>query len=289
MTSLAVGEKPETQTESEASNLESSEGQQATATQGNEVQPNSESSSQEGERETTPPDPREQRLTALKEAEREEARLAGREETLTELQQSQLNQQRQQLKQKARNTYITEMQALDNLYLKQGVTAGELVQAGKNALNNLNKVNAEIAEETVAEQVRDIAFGILPKAAQETLNSLVNTGEDVDLPTYLNHWVETAALHTKAVKSMSLEDAAKASPKLKRELEKAKLEAYDEGKEWGLTAPAGTSPDKGRSSQRSAPGMKTYIQLEEGYNDGSNSKAEDQEYLKLRAQKSKAR
>lgn len=280
MTSQALEEKPAAQTISEGESQQASEeANRLTAPAQGEQQQQSDPQGNEEENQA-PPDPRQQRVQALTDAEREEAEQRGEERALARLQNNSSEQQREQQKQRVRSTYITEMQSLDNLLQQGDLSASEYVNRAKNALNNLNKVSLEVAVDTVADDIRNIAYGLLPKAAQDTFTQL--TSEENDLPTYLNHWVETAALHTKAVKSMSLEDAVKASPKLKREVEAAKLASYDEGREQGRLDPPGTSPDGGRSSQRSAPGSKSYADLESGYAAGTNSKAEDAEYLKMR-------
>lgn len=282
MTNAAVQEKPDTQTTSEADTTQVSEEQSQLPE--NSVQQNSdqEQTSTEAE-ETTTPDPRQTRLQALADAEREEARETGRAEALAELQNNQQAQQREQQRQKVRGSFTTELQTLDNLAVEavnNGLTLSQVIEKAKNSLNNYHKVASDVAEDNVATQVQEVAYNILPKEAQEAFSKL--TADQTDLPTYLNHWVETAALHTKAVKSLSLEDAIKHSSKIKREVEAAKLQSYDEGREQGRIDPPGTSPDGGRTMTRSAPGTKSYIQLEEAYGNGTATKAEVAEYEKLR-------
>lgn len=286
MTNAAVEERPTTQASSEAANVQASEDQQVTA-QDDAVQQETEGQTEQQQTQTT--QTREQRVAALAEAERAEAIEEGRTQALSELKGNEQALQREQQRQKLRNTYVTEMQGLDSLLSpvsdgmgnERQLSVQEVVTRAKNALNNLNKS----AVDSVAEQVKDVAYAILPEDAKESFTKLTE-GRDVGLDEYLNIWAETAATHTKAfkdsVKSMSLEDAAKASSKIKRELEQAKLESFDEGREQGRLDPAGTSPDGGRAGQRTAPGTKSYIELEDAYGRGELTKAEETQYLQMR-------
>jgi hypothetical protein len=295
MTNAAVQEKPETQTTSEAEQDVASEDREVTAN-APEVQPNSEQESTDtGAEETSRPDPRESRLQALADAEREEAEQRGEERALARLQGNTAEQQREAERQKVRQSHVNTLAKIDQIVAAavddygapRALTQYEAGQV-KAAQNEYHKVALDAGLELAADTVRETAYGMLPtKEAQAQFTEL--TKGEVDLPTYLNHWAETAALHTKAVKSMGLEDAVKASTKIKREVEKAKLESYDEGREQGRLDPAGTSPDGGRTGQRSAPGMKTFVELETKYGDGTASKAEVAEYERLRDQRAKTR
>ena len=290
-----VDERQEVQTTSEAEPTQASEERELTAPDNEPVQPNSDSEREEQQGESTaPPVTRDQRLQALADAEREEAEQRGREAALRELQGNTQAQQKEAQKQRLRNSHTNTLALIDSVQAKavdeygspRPLTAAEYGQI-KAAQNEYHKVAFEVAEDTVADTVRDTAYAILPKAGQEQLTELTKT--ETDLPTYLNHWAEVAALHTKAVKSMGLEDAIKASPKVKREVEQAKLVSYDEGREQGRLDPPGTSPDGGRTTQRSAPGAKNFIELETKYADGTATKAETAEYLRLRDQRAKSR
>lgn len=292
MTNLAVEEKPATQTTSEAESTPVSEDREVTAGS-EEVQQNSDPADNQRDGESLP-DPREARLQALAQAEREEAIEEGRTKALQELQGNTQAQQREQERLKVRNTFTTEIGKVDQVFARAVDNYGQprpLNLAEQNAVkasfNELNKAAIGAAEESIADQVREVAYNILPKAAQETLTSL--TQGEVDLPTYLNHWAETAALHTKAVKAMDLDAAIKASSKVKREVEAAKLASYDDGREQGRLDPPGTSPDGGRKTVRSAPGMPTWEQLQDKYGDGTATKAEVAEYERLRDQRAKSR
>lgn len=294
MTTPAVQERPATTRDtSEAESVVASEDREVTA-DNEEVQPNSEQETTEqvGE-ETTPPDPRTSRVRALADAEREEAEQRGRESALAELTGNSQAQQRETQKQKVRNTFTTELGNIDTVFSRAVDEYGSPrpltpVEAGqvKAAFNNYHKVALEVAEDSVADMVRDTAYGLLP--TQDTKDALTAlTKDQTDLPTYLNHWAETAALHTKAVKAMDLDAAVKASPKIKREVEQAKLASYDDGREQGRLDPPGTSPDGGRTGQRTPPASKSYIELETKYGNGTATKAEVIEYERQRDSRKK--
>lgn len=292
MTTPAVQERPATQTTSEAEPTNASEGnlptQESTAVS-EPVQPNSEQETTEQSSEVVaPPDPRQARVQALADAERDEIRQQTRDEVVAELTGTSSVQQKEAQKQKVRSTFTTELSNIDTVFNRavdeygspRALTPAEAGQV-KAAFNNYHKVAQEVAEDSVADTVREVAYGMLPtQTAKDTFTGL--TSGDVDLPTYLNNWAETAALHTKAVKSMDLEAAVKASPKIKREVEAANLASYDEGRDQGRLDPAGTSPDAGRGGQRSTPGTKSFIQLEEGYGKGELTKAEEAQYIQMR-------
>lgn len=249
--------------------------------------------STEGDAPLPVPDARAQRVEALAEAEREEIRQQTREQVTAELQGRTPEQLKDATKQRLRQVFPQTIQAVDTVInaavdeygQPRPLTPAESKRI-KDAFENYNRTAAEAAEDTVATTVQQVAYNILPKAAQETLTKL--TAEETDLPNYLNHWVETAALYTKAVKGMSLEDAVKHSPKLKREIEALKLEHFDEGRNQGRSDPAGTSPDAGKEG-RSAPANKTFIELEDKYGRGETTEAETREYERLRDARAKSR
>jgi len=240
-----------------------------------------------------PPDPREQRLTALAEAEREEAERRGEERALSRIEQGQTQQQRDAARQKLRQAFPTAQQKIDQVFSRavdeygnqRPLTPAEQTEV-KNALAGYNLVAGQVATDEVADIVKEVAYGLLSKDGQTAFSQA--TAQDTPLPEYLTAWVEHAALNTKAVKSMTLDEAVKASSKVKRELAAAKLEEYDRGRDDGRNDPPGTSPDRGRAAERTPPGTKSYADLEIGYGDGSNTKAEDAEYIKLRDARKKS-
>lgn len=285
-----VAEREATQTETEATTeVETEESSNRGLTdnqQSSQTETGTERTTTEGTA-TTPTDTRQARVTALAQAEREEAVREGREAAIAEFQGTTTEQQRAAAKQKLKSAFPTAQSKIDEVFRKAVYEDGspralnvDEQTAVKNALAGYNLVADTAVREDVATEVAQIAFSILPRAAQEELNKL--TTEDMALPEYLNAWVETAALHTKAVKNLTLEDATKASPKIKRELAARDLEQFDLGREQGRIDPPGTSPDRGRAGERSAPGTKSYIDLEDGYGKGELNKAEEAEYIKLR-------
>lgn len=285
MTNLAVEERPATQTTSEANEVRSSEGLEPTAPNP-EVQQTSEPTS-DPEESTDQPDPREQRVQALSDAERLEAEEAGRTKALNELQGNQQAIQREQTRQQLRNTFTSEIQKIDNVFGNARDEYGSprpLTVTEQNAVKaSFNELNKK-ATDAVAEQVKDVAYSILPAEAADAFTKL--TDGEVDLATYLNHWVEVAAPFTKAgkdsIKSLDLDAVMKANTKIKREVEALKLAEYDAGREQGRKDPEGTSPDGGRTTTRSAPGQKSFIELEEGYGSGTLTKAEEKLYKDMR-------
>ena len=292
-----VAERQETQTTSEAELANASEGNGVTPEStavGEEVQQNSDSESMQQQENTAPPDPREARLQALADAEREEAEQSGYQRAVAELTNQTPEKQRELQRQKTRQAHTNTLATIDRVYeaakdeygTPRALTPAELGQI-KAAQNEYHKVALEAAEDSIADTVRDTAYAILPKPAQEAFTQL--TSGEVDLPTYLNHWAETAALHTKAVKAMDLEAAVKASPKVKREVEAAKLKSFDEGREQGRLDPPGTSPNGGRNNGGTPPAAKSFIELEEKYGRGETNAAETAEYHRLKAQRSKSR
>lgn len=292
MTTPAVEERPTTQADPKAPLTE--EPKAPSTDPGEAVQTPSipDTASTEGDTPTSPPDARAQRVEALAEAEREEIRQQTREQVTAELQGRTPEQLKDATKQRLRQVFPQTIQAVDTVinaaideYGQPRPLTPVEAKRIKDAFENYNRTAAEAAEDTVATTVQQVAYNILPKAAQETLTKL--TADETALPNYLNHWVETAALYTKAVKGMSLEEAVKHSPKLKREIEALKLEHFDEGRNQGRSDPAGTSPDAGRDG-RAAPANKTFIELEEKYGRGETTKAEDAEYNKLKAARAKA-
>lgn len=293
MTTPAVEERPAVQTEPETPNLAETEAPRGTdgENEGEQTAPGPESESPEGSPRV--PDARAQRLTALAEAERKEIREQTRAETVAELTGSTPEAQRDLAKRKLQQAFPLAQQKLDDIYANakdeygqpRALTAAEQT-AAKNALAAYNLVAATAAEDQVATTVTQVAYSILPKTAQEALDKA--TVADMPLPDYLNAWVEVAALHTKAVKAMTLEEAAKHSTKLKRELAARDIEQFDAGREQGRTDPAGTNPDGGRERGRSAPSPSSFTELEDKYGRGETTPAETAEYHKLKAAKSKA-
>lgn len=285
MTNAPVEDRPVAQADTEEpANLALTEAQQGT--EGEEqaqTGPETEQESTEAR-----PDARTSRIEALAEAEREAAREEGRQAERDAQQQGQTQQQRDAAKQRLRQAFPQAQQKLDQIFARavdeygqpRALTSAEQTEA-KNALAAYNLVAGQVAEETVADYVREIAYGKLPnKDVQDAFTKA--TDGDTDLATYLDQWVEHAALGTKAVKAMDLESAMKASAKLKKEVLARDVGQFDAGREQGRLDPPGTSPDGGRSGQRAAPGNKTYIQLEEGYGRGELTKAEEAQYIQLR-------
>lgn len=295
MTTPAVEERPATQVEPKAPLTEEPKAPSTDPGEAVQTTPNPDPASTEGDPAApSTPDARAQRVEALSAAEREELTQQVREQVTAEFQGRTPEQLKDATKQRLRQVFPQTIQAVDTVInaavdeygQPRPLTPAETKRI-KDAFENYNRTAAEAAEDTVATTVQQVAYSILPKAAQETMDSL--TQADMPLPEYLNAWAETAALHTKAIKSLTLEEAIKHSPKIKRELEAERLKEFDAGREQGRLDPPGTSPDGGRSSgTRQAPGTKSYAELEIGYGDGTNTKAEDAEYTRQRDAKSKA-
>ena len=258
------------------------ERQTDTSTEGNEAT------------EGSAPDPRAARVSALADAERQEAIEEGKRLALEEVQGTSTQQQRAAARNKLKSAFPQAQAKIDSIFNaakdeygdSRPLTAFEATEV-KNALAGYNLTAWDAASEDVADVVREIAYGKLPtKEAQAAFTAA--TADDTSLPQYLDAWAEHAALHTKAVKGMDLAAAMKASNKVKREVEAAKLAAYDEGRDQGRLDPAGTSPDGGRTTQRQAPGSKSYNQLEEGYGSGSLTRAEEAQYIQMRDARKKS-
>ncbi len=247
--------------------------------------------------EAAAPDGRAARLSALAEAEREEERQRGRDEALAELQQGSTKQQREQNRQRLKQSFPQAQAAIDRVVANavdewgnpRALTQAEHT-AVKNALAGHNLVAWESAEAEISDIVRDAVYAKLDKDGQETLHKLADGDEKMPLPQYLDHYAELAALHTKAVKSLDLESALKVSTKLKKDIAARDVLQFDEGFNAGLNAPTGTSPrDGGATTSRSAPGLKTFEQLQASYGDpqkfGKLTPAEEKRYLQLEAEK----
>jgi hypothetical protein len=244
----------------------------------------------------TPPDGRAARLSALADAEREEERQRGRDEALAELQQGSTKQQREQNRLRLKQSFPQAQAAIDRVVANavdewgnpRALTQAEHT-AVKNALAGHNLVAWESAEAEISDIVRDAVYAKLDKDGQEALHKLADGDEKMPLPQYLDHYAELAALHTKAVKALDLESALKVSTKIKRDIAQRDVEQYDKGFADGLVAPPGTSPDGGRAGSRSAPGLKQFAELQQGYADGTNTKEQDAEYRRQLAARAKAR
>lgn len=287
-----VAERTETQTDTQA--------QQAVETQAREGTDNTqavqtETGSEQESTERSTPSRREQRLQALADAEREEARETGRSEALEEIQRNQTKANRDSQKTRFKESYPTTVRTMRGI-LNRSIDEGrplstEEAQQVLNAFDGHNLVAWEANAEEASDLIRDGILGLLPKGEHEEFGKrTVNPdGSGVDLATYFTTAVEMAAPHSKWAKGLDLESAGKASAKLRKELEAAKLEAHDEGFEEGLNAPPGTSPDGGKSAQRSAPGNKTYVQLEEGYGNGTLTAEEEKLYKQMRADRASRR
>lgn len=235
--------------------------------------------------------PRERRLQALADAEREEIRQQARQDALDEIRQTGTKQQQEQARQRLKALYPQTIQSVEstlNRLVNEGraPTTDEVKQV-KDYFNTYNLSAWDGAAQEASDLIRDTIYGMLPKDAQEEMTA--KTAQDTSLPNYFTVAVELAAPHSKWAKSLDLESASKASAKLRKEIEAAKLEAHDEGYDEGLSAPPGTSPDGGRGAGRTAPGNKTYQQLEDGYGNGTNSPAEDKLYLQMKADKARSR
>jgi hypothetical protein len=240
------------------------------------------------------PDGRAARLSALADAEREEARQSGREEALQEIQKGTSQTQREQNRQRLKQSFPTAQAAIDRVFAgakddygaPRALTEAEQT-AVKNALAGHNLVAWESASAEVSDIVRDAVYAKIHKDDHEAFGKL--TAGDTELPAYLDAYAEVAALRTKAVKALDLESAIKASPSIKKAIAARDVEQYDEGFAAGLVAPAGTSPDGGRATGRTAPGMKSFAELEKGYGDGTNTKEQDAEYVRQRDARAKSR
>ncbi len=290
-----VAERTEVKTETEESQAVETEEKatgRLTDNQQQETQTDTGTERETTEGQVAPTDTRQTRITALADAERAEAEERGRSSVLSELEQGQTQQQREATKQRLRQAFPVAQQKIDQVFAKakdeygspRPLTDYEQTEV-KNALAGYNLVADQVIRGDVASEVAETAYSILPKAAQETLDKL--TTQDMPLPDYLNAWVETAALHTKAVKSMGVEEAMKVSAKFKREILARDVEQFDAGREQGRSDPAGTSPP-GMSNGRTAPGSMSFVQLEEKYGRGETTAAETAEYNRLKAEKSKS-
>ncbi len=243
-----------------------------------------------------PPDGRAARLSALADAEREEERQRGRDDALAELQQGSTKQQREQNRLRLKQSFPQAQAAIDRVVANavdewgnpRALTQAEHT-AVKNALAGHNLVAWESAEAEISDIVRDAVYAKLDPGGQETLRKLADGDEKMPLPQYLDHYAELAALHTKAVRALDLESALKVSTKLKRDIAQRDVEQYDKGFADGLVAPPGTSPDGGRAGSRSAPGVKQFAELQQGYADGTNTKEQDAEYRRQLAARAKSR
>ena len=294
MTQAAVEERPAIQPDTEVPAAVETEALRGTDDEDSGAQTGDEARSTGGD--TPAPDGRAARLTALKEAEREEERQRGREEALQEIQQGSTKTQREQNRARLKQSFPSAQAAIDRIVAAAKDDYGnpraltEAEHTGiKNALAGHNLVAWESAEAEISDIVRDAVYAKLDKAGQETLSKLADGADKMPLPQYLEHYAELAALHTKAIKNLDLDAAIAASPKIKKQLAARDVEQYDAGYEAGLTAPPGTSPDGGRAGQRSAPGRMSFIELEKGYGDGTNTKEQDAEYRKQLAARAKAR
>ena len=288
-----VAERTETQAATEALQTGDTEALQSTdTTQEVQTEAGSEQTNTEG---SSPPSGREQRLSALADAEREELLQQGREAALEELRQTGTKQQREAARQKLRAAFPTTIKSVEDLLngaINEGrsLTTNEVAEV-KRHFNNYNMVAETAAAESLADDIRDQIYSMLPRAAQEDFTKATVGTDDkpVDLATYFAAAVEHAAPHSKYMKSLDLDDVEKLSPKLKKQLAERDLRNHDEGYNEGLTAPPGTSPDGGRGAGRTAPGNKTYQQLEEAYGAGTSTKEEEKLYLKMRADRTRSR
>jgi hypothetical protein len=244
-----------------------------------------------------PPDGRASRLSALSQAEIEEAEQRGEENALKKLQQGTTKQQQEQNRKRLKDNYPVAQAAFDRIFAgakdewgnPRPLTEAEQTQA-KNVFSGHNLLAWDSAEAQISDIVRDAVYAKLDKDGQETLHKLADGDEKMPLPQYLDHYAELAALHTKAVKSLDLESALKVSTKLKKDIAARDVLQYDEGFNAGLNAPTGTSPrDGGATTSRSAPGLKTFEQLQASYGDpqkfGKLTPAEEKRYLQLDAEK----
>lgn len=291
MTNAAVGERPAVQVESKPEPVEESKAP-STALDGEE-QTTQEQAQTEAQAKPAVPEARTQRVSALADAEREEIRQQAREEALAEAQGRTPEQIKEATKARLRQLFPQTIQtvdqvvsaAVDELGQPRALTPAEAKRI-KDAFESYNRSAAETAEDAVATTVQQVAYGLLDKEGQEILTKL--TTEDSSLPNYLNAWVETAALRTKAVKSLSLEDAMKVSTKLKKEIAARDVEQFDAGYEEGLNAPAGSSP-RSRNNERTPPGQLSYEELEDKYARGETTAAETREYERLRDERRRSR
>lgn len=282
-----VAERTESQTETTAQlttdtkDLRVTDGSEAVQT---------DTGSEQTATETPAPSRREQRLQALADAEREEERQRGRDEAFAELNDRQSKSQQDAQRERYKQSFPATMRRISGV-LDTAINEGRLTTEEKKAITDAveghNLIGWEANAQTLADSIRDQVYAMLPRDAQEEMTK--RTAQDTSLPNYFTAAVEVAAPHSKWAKSLDLETAQKASAKLRKELAEHDVTVHDEGYEEGLNAPAGTSPDGGRSAQRSAPGMKTFAQLEAGYGDGTNTAEEDRDYVKQRAERARRR
>jgi hypothetical protein len=284
-----VAERSETQTATETVETGTTEARQGTDA-GLEAQTGtgSEQTTTEG---SQSPTGRERRIAALEEAEREEIRQSARQETLDEIRQTGTKQQQEQAKARLKELYpatIREVEAIHNRAIDEGrpLTTEEAARV-KNVFNSYNLTAWEGAASEASDLIRDTIYGMLPKDAQAEMTS--RTTADTSLPNYFTAALELAAPHSKWAKGLDLEVAEKASPKLRKQLAERDLRNHDEGYDEGLTAPPGTSPDGGRGAGRTAPGNKTYVQLEDAYGKGELGAEETKLYLKMRSERATRR
>lgn len=288
-----VAERTEIQTDTQAQPASDTQALQGTDTE-QAVQTET-GSEQESTQESRTPPARERRLQALADAEREEERERGRQEALEEVQRNQAKSTRESQKSRFKESFPRAMQTsralLDRLIDEGRAPTTEERNLILNQWEGHNLVAWEANAEEASDLIRDGILSLLPKSEHEEFGKkTVNPdGSGVDLATYFTTAVEMTAPHSKWAKSLDLESARKASPKLRKEVEAAELAAHDEGYEEGLNAPPGTSPDGGKSASRSAPGNKTYQQLEEGYGRGELSREEEALYKKMRAERRNSR
>lgn len=131
---------------------------------------------------------------------------------------------------------------------------------------------------SIMEDIRDAAVTALPDdASRKQFTEVVAELAKKGTPNFVE-WLkghnEAAAAGTSYVKKLLVAHEAD------------KVAEYGKGWDEGQAAPLGTGPSQSNSTVSSR--RKTFEQLEAGYGDGSNTKAQDDDYLRLKDERQKA-
>lgn len=293
MTQAAVEERPATSPETETSPAIETEGRSTSPS--TDEREEAQTGTGANSTDDPAPDGATVRRTALAEAERQEAEEKGYEKAHKELQETNTLTQRQVNRNRLKQSFPQAQAKIDSIIADAKDAYGNPrpltdveTKAVKDALAGHNLVAFDAATAEVGDIVKDAVYAQLQKAGKTAVEGFTAaTNADTELPEYLTYYAEHAALSTKAVKGMSLEDALKVSPKLRKEIEALKLSEFEAGRDEGR--PTGTSPDRGRGAQRTAPGSMTWADLEDGYGKGTLNKEQTAEYRRLRTERAKSR
>ncbi len=134
-------------------------------------------------------------------------------------------------------------------------------QAQQRVLRHLDAYNLkalDVGRRLAHGPVEDAIEVILPK---DEYPKFVERANGKGPKEFLEEFAESAALRTKAIRGLTLEDAISHSGKLKAEITKALAEKYDEGRKKGREDPPGDGYVSTNGSG-TAPGRVTYAQIQ---------------------------